>query len=334
MNAIDLHAHVLVPEVDALVERHPLGAEELRRQAFEMGRPSLEQNIALLPGYRPKLTDVATRLADMDAAGVAKQVLSISPTQYYYFAERELAARIVDTANARLGELARSRPDRFSALGTVALQHPELAVEQLTDAVRVHRLSGVMISSRAGATELADPALAPFFARAVELSAVVFVHPLGCTMGDRLDSHYLSNVIGQPLETTIALSKLIFAGTFDRHPELRLCAAHGGGYLPFYVGRSDHAWHVRPECRTTRHEPSAYLRQLYYDSVVYSPLALRHLIDQVGTSRIVVGTDYPFDMGMTRPLVLLRDTPGLSDQERADIAAGNALRLLEGGDPR
>jgi aminocarboxymuconate-semialdehyde decarboxylase len=329
MNAIDLHAHVLLPELDALVEAHPLRTDEARRQALEMGRPSLQQNLALWPSYLPKLTDFEVRLADMDRAGVAMQVLSISPTQYFYFAEPELAMQIVDTANRRLAELARHATGRFAALGTVALQHPELAIAQLTDAVRVHGLSGVMISSRAGVVELADPLLEPFFARAEALSAMVFIHPLGCTLGERLSSHYLSNVIGQPLETTIALSKLIFAGVFDRYPRLRVCAAHGGGYLPFYVGRSDHAWQVRPECRTTQREPSAYLRELYYDSVVYSPLALRHLVDQVGAQRIVVGTDYPFDMGLARPLELLRDTPGLSAQDREDIAAGTATRLLE-----
>lgn len=331
MDAIDLHAHVLLPELDALVERHPLRAEELRKQALEMGQPSLQQNIALWPAYLPKLTDIGVRLADMDRAGIAMQVLSISPTQYYYFAEPELASRIVDTANRRLGELARGASDRFAAMGTVALQHPELAVSQLTDAVRVHGLSGVMISSRAGAFELADPLLEPFFARAHALSAIVFIHPLGCTLGERLSPYYLSNVIGQPLETTIALSKLIFAGVLDRHPGLRLCAAHGGGYLPFYVGRSDHAWHVRPECRTTLREPSAYLRELYYDTVVYSPLALRQLVDQVGAQRVVVGTDYPFDMGMARPLELLHDTPGLSAREREAIASGTAARLLQMG---
>lgn len=334
MNAIDLHAHVLVPELDALVEQHPGRREELRQQAREMGEASVAQHLCLLPSYLPKLTGTERRLADMDAMGVAMQALSVSPTQYCYFAEPELAERLVALANGRLAELAAARPDRFVALGTVALQHPTLAVAQLTHVVERLGMRGVMISTRAGGRELADPALEPFFARAAELSALVFVHPLGCTMGERLATHYLSNVIGQPLETTVALSKLIFAGVFDRHPGLLLCAAHGGGYLPFYVGRSDHAYHVRPECRTTARPPSEYLCALHYDCLVYSPLALRHLIDAVGAERVVVGTDYPFDMGLSDPLALLEQTPGLSPRERRAIARDNAARLLGlGGAP-
>ena len=328
MKAIDMHAHVLVPELEALVEGHPLRAAELTQQAREMGHASVAQHLSLMPTYLPKLTDLGVRLRDMNASDIAMQALSISPTQYYYWADPVLGAKIVATANQHLGALARACPDRFVALGTVCLQHPELAVAQLSDAIHQHGLVGVEISTRAGELELSDPALEPFFARAAELSALIFVHPLGCTLSERLSSHYLSNVIGQPLETTIALSKLIFSGVFDRHPQLKLCAAHGGGYLPFYIGRSDHAYLVRPECRTTLHKPSEYLRAVYYDSLVYSPLALRHLIDQVGAQRVVLGTDYPFDMGVQSPLAMLHDVPSLTEREHAQIAGGNAAQIL------
>src|SRR5262249_54872702 len=156
----------------------------------------------------------------------------------------------------------------------------------------------------------------PFWKRAEELRAFVFIHPLGCSLGARLAPWYLSNLIGQPIETTVALSHLIFGGVLDRYPRLAVCAAHGGGYLPFYVGRSDQGHAVRPEGRTMQHPPSAYLPRLWFDSLVYTPDGLRHLIEQVGASQVVVGSDYPFDMGMDDPLAVVAAVSGLSDDER------------------
>ncbi len=155
----------------------------------------------------------------------------------------------------------------------------------------------------------------------------MLIHPWGCTLGDRLSAYYLSNVVGNPAETTLALSHLIFGGVLDRHPGLRICAAHGGGYLPYYAGRSDHAWEVRPESRTTARPPSAYLRDLYYDSLVYQAGTLAYLVETVGAGRVLLGTDYPFDMGVTDPLARL-DAAGLDDGARAAIAGGTAAALL------
>ena len=177
--------------------------------------------------------------------------------------------------------------------------------------------------------ELDDPSLRGFWARAEALDALVFIHPFGTTLGPRTATHYLVNTIGQPLETTIALSRLIFGGVLDAHPRLRIVAAHGGGYLPTYVGRSDHAHAVRPEAAAdTQRKPSDHLKRIWFDSVVYDPMALRHLVDRVGASQVVVGTVYPFDMGHYDMHELVDAIPGLSDAERAAILGGNAARLL------
>jgi aminocarboxymuconate-semialdehyde decarboxylase len=162
---------------------------------------------------------------------------------------------------------------------------------------------------------------------------VVFVHPWGCSLGERLATHYLGNTVGQPTETTVALSRLIFTGVLDRFPRLKLVAAHGGGYLPTYIGRSDHAWRVRPDARGCAEPPSSYLRRMWFDALVYTPRALRHLVEEVGADRVVLGTDHPFDMGVTDPVARL-DAAGLDPVARDAIAGGNALELLLKGHVR
>jgi aminocarboxymuconate-semialdehyde decarboxylase len=231
--------------------------------------------------------------------------------------------------NEAIAALVATKPDRLSGLATVALQHPALAANQLKHAVKVLGLRGVEISSSVNGRELSDPGLEPFWATAQELAVVVFLHPFGTTLGERVTSHYLVNTIGQPLETTIALSHLIFGGVLDAYPGLKIVAAHGGGYLPTYSGRSDHAFAVRPEAATkTRTKPSEHLRRIWFDSVVYEPQALKTLVDHVGVSQLVVGSDYPFDMGNYDIHALVNETPGLTDTERAAILGGNAADLI------
>ncbi|MEO8906534.1 MAG: amidohydrolase family protein, partial [Microbacteriaceae bacterium] len=196
-------------------------------------------------------------------------------------------------------------------------------------------LRGVEISSFAPGpagshtVELSDERLEPFWARAAELDAVVFLHPFGCSLDERLDRYYLSNTVGQPAENAVALSHLIFAGVLDRHPSLTLIAAHGGGYLPTFLGRSDHAWQVRPEAKGCAEAPSSYLGRLYFDSLVHTPDALRALVAAAGADRVLLGSDYPFDMGVADPLERLNAT-GLSADDTEAIAGGNAERLTVG----
>jgi aminocarboxymuconate-semialdehyde decarboxylase len=327
---IDLHCHALTLAVENLVAGRQEKQAEADLSTRSMGHPSVAHNNAvMLPKAFPKLTQIGARLADMDAMGIDVQVISPSPTQYYYWADYELASQLTSVQNEAIAALVGAHPERLAGLATVALQHPQLAAEQLKHAVKALGLRGVEISSSVNGRELSDPALKPFWAAAQELGALIFLHPFGTTLGERVTSYYLVNTIGQPLETTIALSHLIFGGVLDNHPGLKIIAAHGGGYLPTYSGRSDHAFAVRPEAAVNaRIKPSEHLKRIWFDSVVYEPAALRTLIDHVGVSQIVVGTDYPFDMGNYDIHGLIAATAGLSEEERAAILGGNAARLI------
>jgi aminocarboxymuconate-semialdehyde decarboxylase len=326
---VDVHCHAFVPEVEALVKDAPQKRAEPEMQRRSMGAASAEYNQrTMLPAAFPKLTTLELRLRDMDEMGVDIQVLSPVSVQHYYWADVDLAREIVSTTNEKLAEMCARHPDRLVALGNIALQHAELAVEQLEHCVKQLGMRGVEISTAVNGRELDDPAFASFWAKAEELGCLVFIHPFGTSLGERVNRFYLQNLIGQPIETTIALSHLIFGGVLDRHPGLKILAAHGGGYLPHYIGRSDHGYTVRPDAHSMKEAPSEYLRRLYFDTLVYSPETLGHLIREVGASQLLVGTDYPFDMGSYDVHGLLGGVIDLGEQERSAILGGNAARLL------
>jgi aminocarboxymuconate-semialdehyde decarboxylase len=326
---VDLHAHTLTPAVEALVADRPQKQAEPEMMRRTQGEASVAHNLAhMLPPAFRKMTTLEERLQDMDAMGVDVQVLSPSPTQYYYWADPDLAQSVVRLQNEHIAAQCALHPQRLAGLGTVALQHPALAVQQLEHLIRTLGLRGIEVSSSVNGLELADAAFEPVWAKAEALGALVFIHPLGSSLGERTRRHYLANTIGQPLETTIALSELIFGGVLDRYPALRIVAAHGGGYLPAYFGRSDHAHRVRPEAAQMQHAPRDYLRRIWFDTLVYEPEILAHLVEVVGVSQLLIGTDYPFDMGSYDPHGLLAATASLSDDDRARILGLNAAALL------
>jgi aminocarboxymuconate-semialdehyde decarboxylase len=329
LRTVDLHAHLLTPAVERLVAECPQKKSEPEVRVRTMGRASVEHNNrVMLPQCAAALTDLSVRLEDMDCMGVDVQVVSPSPAQYYYWADPDLADRIVSLHNEHVAEFCARCPERLIGLGTLALQHPQLAVAQLEHAVEKLGLRGFELSTAVNDRDLSHASLEPVWAKAQDLGCVVFIHPLGCSLGERLSLAYLSNSVGQPVETAVALSHVIFGGILDRYPNLKICAAHGGGYLPTYIGRADHAFHTRPDARTMSQPPSSYLRRMWFDSLVYSPQALRKLIDEVGASQVVVGTDYPFDMGHYDVHAVIGNTPGLSDAQREAILGGNAQGLL------
>jgi aminocarboxymuconate-semialdehyde decarboxylase len=325
---VDVHCHVLTPDVERLVSSSPEKHAEAAAQLRLYGAESVEYNRTLFASLMPQLTDVNERLRRMEAMGVDIQVISPSPNQYYYWANVDLAKQIVATQNEHIASVCATHPERLRGLGNVALQHPELSVQQLIECVGKFGLRGVEISSAVNGLELSDSRFERFWAKAEELGCLVFIHPLGTSLAERVNCHYLGNIIGQPIETTIALSHLIFGGVLDRHPELKICAAHGGGYLPSYIGRSDHGFTVRPEAAKIKHKPSEYLKRIYFDSLVYTPEGLRHLIEEVGVSQVMLGTDYPFDMGAYEPEKLIAAVAGLAEKDRERILGGNAARLL------
>jgi aminocarboxymuconate-semialdehyde decarboxylase len=326
----DVHAHILLPGLHAEVERRaPDGvaeaaALELRRNGAE----SLAISGPMVGARVPKLTVLSERLAAMDAQGVDRQWVSASPNHFYPWAPEGLAVWIASEANRLIAAHVAQAPERLTGLGLVPLQHPARMLECLDDAVLGRGLAGVEISSFAADVELSDERLEPFWGRAEELGAVVFLHPFGCSLDERLDRYYLSNTVGQPAENAVALSHVIFSGVLDRHPRLKIVAAHGGGYLPFAIGRSDHAWRVRPEAQRCEHAPSTYLRRLWFDTVVHDPQALRHLVEVAGGSRVLLGSDFPFDMGLDDPVTDIRSAE-LPDEITERILGRNAAALLQ-----
>jgi aminocarboxymuconate-semialdehyde decarboxylase len=326
---VDVHSHAFVPEADALVRDRTQQRAESVAQRPAMGTASAEYNATtMFPAVLPKLTSMQQRLRDMDEMGVDVQVVSPTSLQHYYWTDFDLARQLVSLTNEKIAERCAKHPDRFVALGNVSMQHPGLAVEQLDHCTHELGMRGVEISTSINGLELDNDAFAPFWARAEEIGCVVFIHPAGTSLAGRLNRFYLENIIGRPIETTIALSHLIFGGVLDKHPGLKIIAAHGGGYLPFYAGRSDHAYAVRPEAHTVKHPPSEYLRRIYFDSLVYSPESLIHLISKVGASQVMVGTDYPFDMGACDVQGLLKAMEKLSETDQDAIRGANAVRLL------
>ena len=308
VKVIDVHAHCAIPEAASVLAGTPLASN---------GRPA--GNLVVGP----------ERIRAMDAQGIDVEVLSINP--FWYSADRDLAARLIDVQNQKLAEICRAYPDRFAALASVALQHPDLAAEQLEAAVKTRGMRGAAIGGHVNADELSAARLDPFWAKAEALEALIFIHPQGIPeVSPRLAGNgFLTNVIGNPLETTIALSHLIFDGVLDRFPRLRVAAAHGGGYLPAYSARSDHGCVAFPaNCRgALAKHPTEYLKQMYFDSLVFTGEELRHLVAECGASQIVVGTDYPYPWTTTAVDHVL-ETPGLSDNDRVAILGGNAAKLL------
>jgi aminocarboxymuconate-semialdehyde decarboxylase len=318
VKTVDVHAHCAVPEAMALM-------------SLAFGAPGTN-----LPPLLHMATQASERLRAMDEQGIDVEALSINP--YWYRADVDLAKQVVKIQNEKLAEACAANPERFVAFATVALQHPELAAEQLEEGMKKHGLRGAGIGGSVNGQEISDPKFNPFWAKAEQLGAVVFIHPQGdgaaAPLRDRLKGNgYLDNVIGNPLETTIALSHLIFDGTLDRFPGLKICAAHGGGFLPSYAGRSDQGCPTLPaRCPGGTHgpigkKPSEYLRRMFYDTMVFTPEGVRHLAAEVGASQLVVGTDFPYPWTKTA-VDLVLSTPGLSDADREAVLGGTAAKLL------
>jgi predicted TIM-barrel fold metal-dependent hydrolase len=287
--------------------------------------------IPQVKGAREHFIVLEERLRGMDAQAIDMEVLSINP--FWYRKDRDTAAEIVKVQNEKLAELCASRPDRFAAFASLALQFPDLAVQQLETAVKKQGLRGAAIGGSVLGEDFSDPKFHPVWAKAEEIKAVLFIHPQSTPeLAKRFRGNgWLSNTIGNPLDTTIALQHLIFEGTLDRFPDLKIIAAHGGGYLGSYAPRSDHACFVSPpNCNPDiklKKKPSEYLNQLYFDALVFTPEALRHLVAQVGASQIVLGTDHPIPWE-EHPVDHIFATTTLSDEQKMAILSGNAARLF------
>jgi aminocarboxymuconate-semialdehyde decarboxylase len=327
---VDLHCHYLNPEVNAKTAH--LNAGQYDPTVIFADELTRETNVRQMKTRAPKLTGVDQRLKDMDRMGVDIQAVCPAPYHFFYFTEADYGAQLAREVNEGIAALVAATPDRFVGLGSVPLQDAQLAVRELDHAVKVLGLRGVEICTNVNGKELTDPGLGleKFFARAEELGVVIFLHPLGYTQADRLTHHYFNNVIGNPLDSTVAVSHLIFDGVMARHPKLKVLVAHGGGFVAHYWARMDHAWRARPDCRTViKRPPSKYLEKFHFDTITHDPDMLKHLIERFGAERVVLGTDYPYDMGDEDPLGLVAKVGRLPRAERELIVGGNAARLLK-----
>ena len=274
-----------------------------------------------------RMSDLTDRIAKMDAMGVDIQVLTASLVhQGLEWADAQTSLRLARTTNDWIGNAVASQPDRLIGLGTLPLHVPSLAVAELERCVRELGLRGVGISSTAGGLELGDPQLAPFWAKAEELGAVIYIHP-GGNRDRRFKRFHLWNSVGQAFEEAMAVASLIYDGVLERHPELKICVSHGGGYMPYYMGRIDRNYVEKANTRVNMSKPPIeYLRMLYFDSCVYDRAVLAHLVEKVGADRVVLGSDYP--VGEMKPVEFVRDTDALSDAQKDQIVSTNAATLL------
>jgi aminocarboxymuconate-semialdehyde decarboxylase len=313
VKTIDIHAHCNI-NVSAIVK-----GTVLERAG---GGPNLKDDLG------------AERLATMDQQGIDVEALSINA--FWYAADQDLARKLIDYQNQKLADACAQYPGRFVGFTSVALQFPELAAQQMEDGIKHLGLRGAAIGENVNGEELSSRRFDPFWAKAQELDALVFLHPQSSAEATGISSRVkgpgaLSNVIGNPLESTIALSHLIFDSTFDRFPNLKICTAHGGGFLPSYVDRMDHGCTVVPgDCKNLalQMRPSEYIRKMYFDSLVFTAEGLRHLVANTAPSHIMVGTDYPFPW-VTDPVGHILNTSSLSDADKTAILGGNASKLLQ-----
>jgi aminocarboxymuconate-semialdehyde decarboxylase len=271
------------------------------------------------------------RISEMDAQGIDMEALSINPA--WYRAERDVATEVIRIQNEALAGFCATYPDRFVAFASVALQFPDLAVQQLVDGVKRLGLRGAAVGASVAGEEFSDPKFHPFWAKAEELGVLIFIHPQSTPeLGRRFKGNgWLANTIGNPLDTTIALSHLIFEGTLDRFPRLKICSAHGGGFLPSYAPRSDNSLRVAPDMDTgvkLKRKPTEYLRRMYYDTLVFTGEALRHLAAEVGVSQLVIGTDHPIPWQAESVDHVLK-APGFSAAERRAMLGETAAKLLK-----
>ncbi|MCS0496291.1 amidohydrolase [Ancylobacter sp. MQZ15Z-1] len=325
--SIDVHAHILTEDMMA----------RMRREAPDIG-PTLSEvdaeggvlkvgDIVQRPFPRGGW-DLDRRFADLDIAGFDVQVLSNCPQTFLYDREAALTAALCEIQNKAIAELVRRHPARFRGIATLPMQDPARAADELRRAVTRLGLNGAQIGSHIEGRNLDDPALEPVWATADELGAFILIHPQKPAAGERSREFYLKNLIGNPLETTIAGASLVFSGVLERHPGLRICLVHGGGFLPFQLGRMVHGWKERPECRRfLKDSPEASIRRLHFDTLTHFGPALRYLTDTFGADHVLLGSDYPFDMGTLEGVRQVR-AAGLTPNDEATILGGTAGRWL------
>lgn len=328
MSIIDVHSHVIPPTVVEAIAADPVGfSARIEEGGSGVKRVVPDQGYAY-PLFE-EFTDPEAKLQAMDRKGLDISVLSPPPRLFYYWAEAEMGIRVARMVNDGIAEFVATNPNRFRGMATVPLQDPDAALAELERAIATHGFRAVEVGTSVEGTQLSDARFRRFLRRAVELDVLVFAHPYFVGAKQGLEDYYLTNLLGNPYDTTVMIANLMFSGTLDELPGLKLCVAHGGGFTPYQIGRLQHGHRVRPEPRAnTKTPPVELLTRLFFDTVTFSPLALRYLANLVGVERLVLGTDAPFDMGDEEPLGTVEAIPDLADGEREAITSRNARELI------
>jgi aminocarboxymuconate-semialdehyde decarboxylase len=323
---IDVHSHVAVPEAAKFVEPH------LDWATIPLAHFASAETKALNQKQEADIRerrDHEHRLADLDAMAIDVQMIAPPPPQCYYTVPLDIAVKAAQIVNDGIAEFCARKPDRFKGFGTVPMPDGNEAAKELERCVKSLGFTGVQVLTNVAGKELSDPAYAPFWKKAEELGVLVMIHPNGFTDAKRFERFYFNNVIGNPLETTVALHYLIFDGVLERHPKLKILAVHGGGYLGGYSGRIDHAWGARSDSHGTLPQPpTTYLKRVYVDTVVFTPYQLAELVRVFGVDHVLMGTDYPYDMAEFDPIGHIASVEGFDAATVAALAGGNARTLL------
>jgi aminocarboxymuconate-semialdehyde decarboxylase len=326
---VDLHTHILPPTWPDLSRRYGHGGfVQLEHHAPCRARMTIDGKV--FREISDNCWDPLRRIEECDRHGVALQVLSTVPVMFSYWARPEHGHDLSRLLNDHIAEVVRAHPLRFAGLGTLPMQDPDRAIEEMRRCVRDLGLCGVQIGSHVNSWELGDPALFPVFEAAQELGAAVFVHPWDMVGRERMGKYWLAWLVGMPAETALAIASLIFSGTLQRLPRLRVCFAHGGGSFPGIVGRIAHGYDVRPDlCAVDNpHNPREYLGRFHVDSLVHDVEALRTVLRLLGPRRIALGSDYPFPLGEDVPGSLIESMEDISAETRRLLLRDNALEFL------
>jgi aminocarboxymuconate-semialdehyde decarboxylase len=328
--AIDIHTHVeFAGTFDILKKRYTEDDIFNRFVVSATGRRSAELNRGIVAGVRDALRDPQKKIRDMDEKKIGLYVLSSTPFAFFYEVEDDLAIELARFQNNQLSEMVKKYSDRFAGMATLPLQVPNEALKELERAIKTLGLRGVEIGSHASQRELGDKVFWPIYKALEELNVPIFIHPHHVAGMERLEDFYLSNLIGNPLDTTIAATQLIFSGVLEKYPGLKIILAHAGGQLPYIIGRIEHGYQVRPECKEKVHQsPMAFFKNFYFDIITHNPDALRYLIAFAGSDHVLLGSDYPYDMGDPNPVQTVSKLTGIKAADRRKIMRENAIALF------
>ncbi|HEY4095977.1 MAG TPA: amidohydrolase family protein [Baekduia sp.] len=314
---IDVHNHAFPERVLELLRRDPAYGVTLTGSRWHGG---MHVDFDVVDAF----VDPAAKLAELERKELDGAIVSVAPPLFYYHVDPDLGEAMAVAGNEGLQEICAFAPDRFGWLATVPLQAPERAAAVLADALAAGCV-GVHVGTSAAGRRIDDDFFEPFWAAAERLGLPVMIHPIYNEPNRALEDFYFENVIGNQLETTVAIERLICAGTLDRHPGLQLVLVHAGGYFPWQAGRLRHARQFRPELAGATRDPWSYLDQLWFDTITHDRANLAHLVARVGADRVVLGTDLPFDMATPEPVADLRAAVG--EETMREIAEANAVRL-------